>query len=157
LLALAGIVPEELYGWKPAETARTFSAVLVHIAAGNLGLLAVAGRVDADLYGDLEGSAQLPAMIRINVGLERTLTGKQAVIEFLTRALDAVKSGWTATENLDATVDFLGSKPSVRSAYLRMLVHTHEHMGQAVAYARAMGLNAPWPDPLKNHASAGEP
>lgn len=39
LLALTNAVPEDQYGWKPAEDARTFSAVLVHIAAGNMMLL----------------------------------------------------------------------------------------------------------------------
>jgi len=34
--------------------------------------------------------------------------------------------------------------------YLRMLAHSHEHMGQAIAYVRSMGIKAPWPDPLKN-------
>ena len=26
----------------------------------------------------------------------------------------------------------------------------HEHMGQAIAYVRSMGMKAPWPYPLKN-------
>jgi uncharacterized damage-inducible protein DinB len=29
---------------------------------------------------------------------------------------------------------------------MRGLTHMHEHMGQLIAYTRAMGLSAPWPD-----------
>jgi len=38
LLALAEAFPADRYGWHPAETARSVSEVLVHIAAGNLTL-----------------------------------------------------------------------------------------------------------------------
>jgi hypothetical protein len=40
LLALAEAFPAERYGWRPADTARSVSEVLVHVAAGNLRCLA---------------------------------------------------------------------------------------------------------------------
>jgi len=55
LLALAEALPAERYGWCP-EGARSVSEVLVHVAAGNFMLLAVAGISAApDVYGQVEG------------------------------------------------------------------------------------------------------
>jgi hypothetical protein len=157
LLALAAAAPEEMYGWRPADRARTFSAVLVHIAAGNIALLYLAGRPvpeGVDLYGHLEGEefAKLAAMIRMNVSLERTLTNKQGVIDLLTRSFDAVQQTFKASsaETLEAAGHFFGEPTTVRRVYLRILAHTHEHMGQAIAYAKSYGLKIPWPDPLEN-------
>jgi len=156
LLDLAAAVPEEAYGWRPVEGTRPFSAVLVHIAAGNMALLHVAGRPlpgGVDLYGPLQGDAlaELREMIRTNVSLERTLTEKQPVIDLLRRSFEAVQQSFTASsvEDLEKVGRFFGEQTTVRRVYLRILAHTHEHMGQAIAYARSNGVKLPWPDPLK--------
>jgi len=155
LLALANAVPEEDYGWRPAEEARTFSAVLVHIAVGNLMLLY---RTDACapevmlLYGAIEGDpvARLVAVIRKNQALEKSVAEKAAVIDLVTKSFEAVRECFRGAteESLRAAQNFWGEPATVRRVYLRMLAHSHEHMGQAIAYARAMGVKAPWPDPL---------
>jgi hypothetical protein len=156
LLALAEAGPEALYSWSPAEAARRFSAVLVHIAAGNLALLHMAGIRSpggVDLYGPLEGDglSQFAATIRKNVSLEATLTAKQSVIDLLNQSFEAVRTCFTAAkaEELERAVGFFGEQTTVRRVYLRVLAHTHEHMGQAISYARCYGLRLPWPDPLK--------
>jgi len=153
LLALARAVPQELYAWRPAEGARSFSAVLVHIAAGNLALLQMTGaRTPAvvELYGSLAGDDfdQAGAMIRSNSALERTLTEKQALIDFLTRSFDAARQAFSSAEDLEKIGTLFGEPVTARRLYLRMLAHCHEHMGQAIAYVRFCGLKAPWPDPL---------
>lgn len=155
LLALAAAVPEELYGWRPADGARSFSAVLVHIAAGNLALLQMTGArtpAVAELYGSLSGDEfdQAGAMIRINVSLERTLTEKQGAMQLLTRSFDAVRQAFSQAEDLERMGSLFGEATTVRRLYLRMLAHCHEHMGQAIAYVRSCGLKTPWPDPLND-------
>jgi hypothetical protein len=89
-------------------------------------------------------------MIRKNVSLEQTLTEKQHVIDLLTRSFEAVRRSLTAcgVEDLERTGHFFGEPTTVRWVYLRMLAYTHEHMGQAIAYARTNGIKVPWPDPL---------
>jgi hypothetical protein len=157
LLALADAVPEEQYDWKPAEDARTFSAVLVHIAAGNLMLLCRAGVSApevAEMCGVVENDspAQWATVIRRTLELERTLTGKAAVRDLLEKSFATVERcfGATAEEELGRPANFFGEQTTQRRFYLRMLAHSHEHMGQAIAYMRCMGMKAPWPDPLKN-------
>lgn len=156
LLALAEAVPAEDYGWAPAEDAPTFAGVLVHIAAGNLGLLDQVGShapEAVELYAGIEGDALTRAagIVHKNQSLEKTVTEKAAVIDLLARSLAAVRASWTeASEGeLWATMHLFGELETVRRVYLRMLAHSHEHMGQAVAYVRAMGYQVPWPDPVK--------
>ena len=158
LLALAEAVPEEGYGWRPVEDARTFSAVLVHIAATSFALLRYAAQPaeGADLYGPLpeDPLAMVAAIVRRNISLEKSLTGKREVIDLVTRSFDAAARALAACggEQLERTGEFFGERTTVRRVYLRMLTHTHEHMGQAVAYARSCGIRVPWPDPLNEFA-----
>lgn len=155
LMALAAAVPAEDYGWAPIETARSFSAVLVHIAAVNLLLLARAGADSpdvADLYAGIEGDApaRLTGMVRKNMELEKAITAKAAVIDLLARSFAAVEQCWTTAseEKLWETADFFAELETVRRLYLHIFAHAHQHLGQAIAYVRTMGYRVPWPDPL---------
>ncbi len=147
LLALEESVPESVYGWRPADDARSFSEVLVHVAAGNLALVQWTETRETD-----RTHAQFVAMIRANLSQERTVTDKQNVIDLLKRSFDAVRRSFTEStdEHLERTQNFFVEPTTVRRVFLRMLAHTHEHMGQAIAYVRASGLKVPWPDPLKS-------
>src|ERR1700737_2323608 len=97
LLALAEAFPAERYGWRPADTARSVSEVLVHVAVGNFLLLGVVGVEAApDPYGKLEGEIvpRMMAMIAKNDGLEKSTTDKAAVIAQLKRSLDAMRAAF---------------------------------------------------------------
>jgi uncharacterized damage-inducible protein DinB len=91
-------------------------------------------------------------VIRKNLELERTLTGKAAVRILLEKSFATVERcfGAATEEELGKAANFFGEQTTQRRLYLRMLAHSHEHMGQAIAYVRSMGIKAPWPDPLKN-------
>jgi uncharacterized damage-inducible protein DinB len=151
LLALAEAFPPESYAWRLAATTRSVSEILVHIAAGNLTLLGIVGVEAApDLYGKLEGEVvpRMMAMIAKNDILEKSKTDKAAVVPLLRRSLDAVRTTFTQTPDaeLERQDVFFGERTSVRRVYMRGLTHMHEHMGQLVAYTRALGMPAPWPD-----------
>jgi uncharacterized damage-inducible protein DinB len=149
LLALAEAFPAERYGWRPAETARSVSEVLVHLGAGGRTLLVLLGvKAEPDLYGKLEGEgvAQIMAMIARNESLERSITDKAEVLPLLRKSLNAMRTALTDTSDaeLDRPEVFFGERTTVRRLYMRAVCHLHEHMGQLIAYARAMGLPAPW-------------
>ena len=149
LLALAEAFPAERYGWRTAETARSVSEVLVHVAAGGLTLLALLGVEAApDLYGKPEGEyvARIMAMVARNESLEKSITDKTAVLAFLRRSLPAWRKAFAEASDaeLDRPEMFFGERSTVRRLYMRGLCHMHEHMGQLIAYARAMGMPAPW-------------
>ena len=149
LLALAEAFPAERYAWRPAETARSVSEVLVHVGAGGHMLLALLGvKAEPDLYGKLEGEgmARAMAMFERNESLGKTMTDKADVLALVRKSLDAMRTAFTETSDaeLDRPEVFSGESTTVRRFYMRALCHLHEHMGQLIAYARAMGLPAPW-------------
>jgi uncharacterized damage-inducible protein DinB len=151
LLALAEAFPPERYGWRTAESARSVSEILVHVGAGNFALLSILGVEGApDLYANVEGDtvARIMAMAARNESLEKSVTDKTAVLAFLRGSLDAVRAAFStaADAELDRPEVFFKERTTVRRVYLRALCHTHEHMGQLVAYARSMGMPAPWHD-----------
>ncbi len=151
LTALAEAFPQEQYGWRPDAGARSVSEVLVHIAAGNLLLLDVTGVHPAmDLYGRQEGgfAERIYAMIAVNERLEKGLTGKAEVLAILRRSFETVRGSFTraSDQDLERLGEFFGEQTTVRRVWLRILAHMHEHMGQLIAYTRAMGRPAPWPD-----------
>src|SRR5262245_55488540 len=83
LRTIAEAIPPERYSWRPADTARSVSEVLVHIAAGNLGLLDLAGvPAPREVYGTLDeqGVQRFFAIIAKNQELGRTITTKADVI-----------------------------------------------------------------------------
>jgi hypothetical protein len=156
LLALAEAIAEDAYGWRPAPDARTFSEVLVHTAGAMMMLLYRAEVYTPEVMeycGPLEGEGMSLWVEMVHRGLakEKSLTWKSDVIALLKLGFAVVEREFSATseEQLAVRRDFGGEITTARRIYLRILAHTHEHMGQAVAYAREMGFHVPWPDPIK--------
>jgi uncharacterized damage-inducible protein DinB len=131
LLALAETTPEEKFSWRPAPGVRSTSEVYMHIAIANFGLLAFTGpKVPADL----------------KEGLEKSVTTKAEVINWLKRSLDTVKQAHLAAtpKDLQRKVHIYDRDTNADGMYLRIIVHANEHMGQLVAYARMSGVTPPW-------------
>jgi uncharacterized damage-inducible protein DinB len=132
LIALAEAIPAEKYAWRPAPGVRSVSEVFMHIALANFYLLSVTG-------------PKLPADMTSN-GLEKTVTKKADVIQWLKRSLDAVKTARANLKpgDLQRKVKIDGKTVTVDGMYLRIIIHDNEHMGQLVAYARMNGIVPPW-------------
>ncbi len=132
LVALAEAIPAENFGWRPAPGVNSISEAVMHIALANFYLLNVTG-------------VKMPAEIK-SADMEKTVTGKAEVIDWLKRSLESVKSAHASVTpaGLGRTVKILGRDATVDGVYLRILVHANEHMGQLVAYARMNGITPPW-------------
>src|SRR5271168_5515900 len=76
LLALAEATPADKFAWRPAPGVRSTSEVYMHIAGSNFYLLGVTGLKEP---GD-------------DIDLEKMVTTKPQVIEWLRRSLEAVKT-----------------------------------------------------------------
>jgi uncharacterized damage-inducible protein DinB len=103
----------------------------MHIAIANFYLLSVTGpKMPADLKEDME----------------KTVTSKAEVVQWLKRSLDAVKTAHAAAKpaDLQRKVKIADREATVDGMYLRIIVHDNEHMGQLVAYARMSGIVPPW-------------
>jgi len=132
LIALAEATPAEKFAWRPAPGVRSMSEVYMHIAFANFYLLSVTG-------------PKLPAEMK-SPDMEKTVTAKAEVIDWLKRSLDAVKTARAALKpgDLQRKVKIMGRDANVDGMYLRIIVHANEHMGQLVAYARMNGIVPPW-------------
>ncbi len=150
-LALAEACPADKYNWRPDPKARTISEVFVHVATGNFMLLDVIGvPAPADLYGQVPAAGQerFLGLIRRNDDLMANVREKGAVVALLKRSLQAIKQSFAQAGDagLERRLHFFNEETTVRRAYLRLLAHSHEHMGQMIAYLRFNGIAPPWPD-----------
>jgi uncharacterized damage-inducible protein DinB len=151
LFRLADAFQADDYEWRPDTSARCVSEVFVHIACGTFMLLEALGTTaPADLYPELPEAPmeRLWALVRQNDELEHGLREKDRVVPLLRRALASVREAISRTDDddLERSLFFFGEHTTVRRVYLRLLAHTHEHMGQLIAYMRVRGMPAPWPD-----------
>jgi uncharacterized damage-inducible protein DinB len=131
LIALAEATPPEKFAWRPAPGVRSTSEVYMHIAIANFFLLGYTGpKPPADLKGDME----------------KTVTAKAEVIDWLKRSLEAVRQAHLAEtpKNLERKVHIHDRDATADGMYLRIIVHANEHMGQLIAYARMTGVVPPW-------------
>ena len=78
--------------------------------------------------------------------MEKSVTSKADVINWLKRSLDAVKQAHLAAkpQELQRKVHIADRDATVDGMYLRIIIHANEHMGQLVAYARMTGVVPPW-------------
>jgi len=151
MMTMAEAIPAEKYDWRPDPKARSISEVFVHVAADNFMLLEVVGAVaPVDLYGRVpaEGQERFWRLIRRNDELEKSVREKVAFQDLLRRSLQAVNESFAQADDaeLDQSRHFFGEDTTVRRVYLRLLAHTHEHMGQMIAYMRTNGMSPPWAD-----------
>jgi uncharacterized damage-inducible protein DinB len=132
LIELAGAMPEEKYGWRPAEGVRTTAEVFMHVAGANFGLPFFTGVKPPEGFDfrTFEGSA----------------TAKADVTKKLTESFAYVDQVYAAVTDadMDRPVELFGTKTTVRGTYMLILAHCHEHLGQAIAYARSNGVVPPW-------------
>lgn len=131
LIALAEATPVDKFAWRPAAGVRSTSEVYMHIVMANFYLLSVTG-------------PKMPADLK--EGMEKTVTSKSEVINWLKRSLDAVKEAHSAEnpKDLERKVHIIDRDATVDGMYLRIIVHANEHMGQLIAYARMTGVVPPW-------------
>jgi hydroxymethylglutaryl-CoA reductase len=102
----------------------------MHIAIANFYLLSVTGAKEPD----------------VPVSMEKTVTQKADVINWLKRSLDAVATARAHLKPGDyqRKVSIDGKTVPVDGMYLRIIVHANEHMGQSVANARMNGIVPQW-------------
>jgi len=130
VVGLAEALPAEVYAWAPAEGIRTTSAVFMHLAQTNVNILRGLGReIPAELSGDLEKT-----------------TDKEQVIALLKASFRQVRRTVleTSDDELENQVEFFGRTWSERALLYLAATHMHEHLGQAIAYARSNGVAPPW-------------
>jgi uncharacterized damage-inducible protein DinB len=142
LVSLAEAIPADKYGWRPADGVRSVSEVFVHAANANTLLppaMGVAPPPDMSLPQGMEAAFAWMSE------REASVTAKDDVLAALRSSIDYATAAVRNLETpaLEEEMDLFF--PASRRAYvLILLTHNHEHLGQAIAYARSLGVTPPW-------------
>lgn len=127
IIKAAQKMPEEHYGFKPAEGVRTYVQLLGHIADASYMFCKA-----------VEGEQHKPA-------IEKTVTTKAAMVDEVTKAMaycDSVVEK-SSGDALLRKVKFFGRERTVVGVLDFNSVHLFEHYGNLVTYMRMKGIVPP--------------
>ena len=129
---LAAAMPAAKYSWRPMKGVRTTADMFMHVAAANYGIPSMIG-VAAPAGFDFEK-------------YESSLTKKADIQKALKESFVSLKAGLTnmSDADMEKQAEVFGMKMTQRGVYMMLLSHVHEHLGQAIAYARSNGVTPPW-------------
>lgn len=137
MVDLAKALPDGAMAWRPMEGTRSSREVFMHIAGENY------------LLPSLMGTA-IPAETGITdfksaETYEKRDIKKDQIVADLEASFAHMKKAMAAdTGSLAGEVDFFGTKMSRQAAWMGTVTHLHEHLGQAIAYARSNKVVPPW-------------
>jgi uncharacterized damage-inducible protein DinB len=136
IVSLEAAIPQDKFDWRPTDGVRSIGEVYLHIADVNYLMANIAG-----IPAPVDNKTLMDEKSR-----DTRTTDKAKIAEALNISLDWTKSAIAklTTADLEKTVDFFGEKLTVRNVMLSLLAHSHEHLGQSIAYARSNGVVPPW-------------
>ncbi|HSJ63930.1 MAG TPA: DinB family protein [Gemmatimonadaceae bacterium] len=135
-VSLAEAMPEDSYGWRPGEGVRSVAEVFTHVAFANY------------LFGEILGTP-MPADIKARYPTPKAfeaVKSKQEILDMLRASFAhgrSVVTGITDAQ-FNSQVKMFGRDTPFPSALLTYVTHNHEHLGQAIAYARTNKVVPPW-------------
>ena len=131
---LASSIPDGKYTWKPSKDVRSTGQVFLHVVQANYMLPMFFGvqppaSMGKDELMKLDSQTMEPAKIR------------QMLKDSYEWAAKAIAD--TPDADLETQTDFFGQKMTKRAAMLALTSHSHEHLGQLIAYARSNNVVPP--------------
>jgi uncharacterized damage-inducible protein DinB len=129
---LANAVPADKFTWRPSPDSRSFAEVLLHVAGERYQILAL-------------GGATPPAGFDPKT-YEKSTTDKAQIVADLNQSWDFTQKTINAMSNADFAklLPKLGPQANAGDVVYILAADAHEHLGQAVAYARVNGIVPPW-------------
>jgi len=133
VIELAEAIPDKKYSWRPSKGVRSANEVFLHVIGANY------------MFPNLLGSPGDKTMEEL-MQLERSSPGKAKILEMLkdSYAVASKAIAGVSDEQLDTKVDFFGNMVTRRAVMMMLAAHSHEHLGQVIAYARVNGIVPPW-------------
>ncbi len=129
LMDLAKAMPRDAFSWRLTDEVRSVSEIYMHVASANFHFARDLGvPLPADLPEEMEEKVTKSAEVRL----------------LFAESLDHVRQAVEKNADLEREIELFGKKRSVRSIFMILAGHAHEHLGQAIAYARAKGVVPPW-------------
>ena len=130
---LSGAVPDAKFTWKPSKDVRSGGQVFLHVVQANYLIPSFFGfkpPMTSDELMKLDSQTMEPAKVR------------QMLKDSYAFAAKAVSD--TPDSDLETPVEFFGMKMTKRAGLLLLASHSHEHLGQLIAYARSNNITPPW-------------
>jgi uncharacterized damage-inducible protein DinB len=138
LLELATAIPESAYNWAPPD-ARTVGEVFLHVAADNYLIPIVMGKAAPAATGITADFATATAYEKRTLTKARIIAELSASFTHLHQAM-----GLTTDANAGETIKFFGEDVTRMRVMVLTVTHLHEHLGQAIVYARSNKVVPPW-------------
>lgn len=138
LIDLAKAMPDASYSWKPGA-ARTTGEVFLHIASDNY-LIPISMGKPAPAATGITSDYNTATTYE-----KRKLTKAQIVAE-LEASFTHLHQAMSLTTDANAgeVIKMFGNDWTRMRAMVLTVTHLHEHLGQAIAYARANNIVPPW-------------
>jgi len=141
LIALAGAMPENTLDWRPKSDpkVRSVREVFTHVIAENYYLPGLMGKAAPAASGITSDYKSVEAYEK------KTLTQAE-IVAALTASFGNLHQGLNTTTDANAgeKINFFGQQMTRSSTMVSTVTHLHEHLGQAIAYARSNGVVPPW-------------
>jgi uncharacterized damage-inducible protein DinB len=145
-VSLLEAMPQDKLTWRPADGVRSVSELYLHVSTANYSIPSMMG-------------AQVPAGIDLKT-YEKSTTDKEQIVAALNKSFDSAHAAIAAMTNADfaKALPKLGPDANDGDVVYILVTHAHEHLGQAIAYARVNGVVPPWTaEQLKKAAANGAP
>ncbi len=133
---LAEAMDSDSYSWRPMEGVRTVSEVYALIAAENY-------------FVPNSWGAEAPEGMTVDGSTFATMaeiTDKATILEHLRKSFVHCKEAVAnlTDEQMHSEIQFFGAERPVHEAIYLIMGDMHEHLGQAIAYARMNQVVPPW-------------
>ncbi len=140
MMQLAKAMPADKFDWRPGTGVRSFGEVVLHVAADNYLIPAAAG-IEADASTGIKGNDYNTAL-----AYEQRKLGRDAAIAEMEKSFAHLKRAMQGTtpQKLGDKVTMFGQTFTMQQTWILATTHLHEHLGQAIAYARTNGVKPPW-------------
>jgi uncharacterized damage-inducible protein DinB len=133
IIELSGAMPVGKWTWRPGKGVRSVGEVYMHVVSGNYFLCTFLGAVPPMPAEQLQKLEAAPA------NPQKTAEMLRDSYAFVAKTIAAIPD-----TDLDAEATFFGRKTTKRAVMLAIASHSHEHLGQSIAYARMCGVVPPW-------------
>jgi uncharacterized damage-inducible protein DinB len=129
---LANVVPAEKLTWRPSADSRSFAEMFLHVAGERYGILSLMG---AEKPAGFDGKT-----------FEKSTTDRAQIVAELNKSWTFAETAIKGMTNADFAklLPKLGPQANAGDVVYILVGDAHEHLGQAVAYARENGIVPPW-------------
>jgi uncharacterized damage-inducible protein DinB len=129
---LANAIPADKLTWRPSVDSRSFAEVFLHVSGERYGILSLMG---AEPPAGFDGKTY-----------EKSTTDRARIVEELNKSWEFTQKAINGMTNADFArlIPKLGPQANAGDVVYILVTDAHEHLGQAVAYARENGIVPPW-------------